>query len=64
MFSPSRRSLQPVLGASVGRVPAPGHRHLHEAGLSRRRAHQLLPGAVQGGGLAGVEGRPVPQRPE
>lgn len=60
----SRRAVQPVLGAPVGRLPAPGDRHLHEARLARRRAHQLLPGPVQGGGLAGLAGRPVAQRPE
>lgn len=60
----SRRAVQPVLGAPVRRLPAPGDRHLHEARLARRRAHQLLPGPIQGGGLAGLAGRPVAQRPE
>lgn len=41
-----RRPIQSVLRPSVGRFPAAGDRHLHEAGLSWRRSHQLLPGPV------------------
>lgn len=64
LIRPLRRAVESILGASLGRFPALGDCHLHEARLARRRSHQLLPGPVQGGRLAGLEGRQVTQCPE
>lgn len=64
LFRLLRCTVQSILGASLSRVPAPGDRHLHEARLAWRRAHQLLPGPIQGGWLAGLAGRQVAQHPE
>lgn len=63
-FCPLRCTVESVLCASLSRFPAPGDRHLHEARLARRGAHQLLPGPVQGGRLTGLAGRQVTQCPE
>lgn len=59
-----RCPIKSVLSSSVGRFPAPGNRHLHEARLARWGAHQLLPGPIQGVWLTGLEGCQVTQCPE
>lgn len=61
LFCVSRCTIKSILSASVSRLAALGHRHIHEARLSWRRAHQLLPGSVQGSGLTGLEGCQVTQ---
>lgn len=61
VFDLLRCTVESILGASLGRLPALSHCDFHEARLAWRRAHQLLPGPVQGGGVAGLEGREVAQ---